>query len=183
MSAALALALLAFFPHLKPEQARTYATAFVTEGRRAGVDPLVAASRAWVESGFRERAYEPVDRNHGLMQVRRKIWEPKANILEGVRVLAYWKRWHAEGRCRQAPRHPYWLHYTWGYVVPPKRRTPRRWKMDRVRLLLKRHMSRRKPVATRGRVSTPRPLCCYIPRQNAGTGPLRGPRRRRCRDS
>ncbi len=142
MTPALGLALLLYFPHLHPAEAHLYAHLIVTESRAAGVDPLVTASRAWVESGYRWRVYEPRDKNHGLLQVRKRVFEPRANIREGVRVLAYWQRWHREGRCKLRPAHYSWAHYTWGYRVPLKHRTLDRREMVRVEGLLRRAIRR-----------------------------------------
>ena len=78
--------------------------------------------------------------NYGLMQTRQRIFDPVANIKIGVKALAYWKAWHRAGKCKQHPKHPYWLHYTWGFVIPRKRRLPRSWKMQRVYKLMREHI-------------------------------------------
>lgn len=153
MSTALALALMAFFPHLERAEARLYARTIVAESRAAGVDPLLTASRAWVESGFRREAVNKGG-NYGLMQTRQRIFDPVTNIKLGVKALAYWKNWHREGRCKQHPRHPFWLHYTWGFVIPKKRRLPRSWKMKRVHKLMREHIKRtRKRALARRKIA------------------------------
>jgi len=144
MTAALALALLLYFPHLKPPEARTYARIIVEESRAAGVDPLLTAARTWCESGFRVRAYRAG--TYGLMQTRLKTFNPRKNISEGVRVLALWQRWHKRGRCKQLPAHNPWAHYTWGVIVPLRHRTLKGRKMDRVMRLLKRACSKMEPT-------------------------------------
>ena len=158
LGALLGLAILAYFPHLKPAEARLYGRLIVQESRAAGVSPFDTAARIWVESGYRVRAVEPRAKNYGLAMIKRRDFDPRRNIRAGARALAYWQDWHRRGKCKQRPVHPYWLHYTWGYVVPPKRRTPRRWKMIRVKRLLKRKVDkcrnrRRRIPTTRSRLS------------------------------
>jgi hypothetical protein len=140
---ALALALLVFFPHIEKPRAEYYAAAIMEESYHAGVDPLLVASRAWVESGFSPAALHAG--TYGMMQTRRRLVTVREQVREGARALAYWRQWHARGKCLQNPPHPSWRHYTFGYIVPRWARVPVSWKMDRVYHLLEREIYRHGP--------------------------------------
>lgn len=136
MIAALALALLAYFPHLHPAEARHYSTAIMEESYQVGVDPLTVAARAWCESGFRPLTLHAG--TYGMMQTRRRLVTVREQVAEGARALGFWQEWHARGRCSQLPEHSSVAHYTWGWTVPLQHRHLTGRKMDRVYRLLER---------------------------------------------
>jgi len=137
---ALSLAITYYFPHLDRETGNLYSHLFIVESQKVGLDPLLAASRCWIESGFQVKAVEPKAGNYGLMQTKMKTFAPAKNIREGVRILTFWQARHRDGKCKQKPKHHWVLHYCWGFVVPRKRRISKGLKFDRVYKLLKGRM-------------------------------------------
>ena len=139
-------------PHLSPARRRLYARLMVAAARRHGIGVGWLAARAWVESGFR-----PVvsvrfrtgpghtwRQSWGIMQTEvhrhchpeyrgreRELLRPEVSFSVGAADLAYWWRWHEAGRCKCAG--PWWRHYKWGYVVPPRARPRGGWKMENFR--------------------------------------------------
>ena len=139
-------------PHLSPARRRLYARLMVAAARRHGIGVGWLAARAWVESGFR-----PVvsvrfrtgpghtwRQSWGIMQTEvhrhchpeyrgreRELLRPEVSFSVGAADLAYWWRWHEAGRCKCAG--PWWRHYKWGYVVPPRARPRKGWKMENFR--------------------------------------------------
>ena len=137
---ALSLAITYYFPHLGRKTGNLYAHLFIVESQKVGLDPLLAASRCWVESGFRVNAVEPKAGNYGLMMIKRRDFNPQRNIHRGVEILSFWQAWHRDGKCKQKPKHHWVLHYCWGFVVPRRRRITKGLKFDRVYKLLKDRM-------------------------------------------
>jgi len=138
MIAALAAAILAFFPHLHPAEARYYSAAIAEEAWHAGIDPVTLAARGWAESGYRPLTLHAG--TYGMLQTRKRMVTLRAQVAEGARALRYWQEW--EGRCKQEPAHQYFRHYTWGYRLPSWVKQETQWKMHRVEDLLQKRMEK-----------------------------------------
>jgi|2_EtaG_2_1085320.scaffolds.fasta_scaffold04213_4 hypothetical protein len=143
-------ALLIFFPHLDDITAKRYARSIYEESEVYNVKVSTIVARTYVESGFHNivskkfacrirtvnrKKVKYCRQSFGLMQPEitprtnpeyigkeHKFMIPEINFHIGTKTLAYWKRWHKYNRCKHKPKHPYWLHYKYGYVIPPKKR-------------------------------------------------------------
>lgn len=107
-------------------KARRYAQLLIRYGTRYDIDPFLIAALIDRESRWNSRAVS--GGNHGLMQLRvsktthakwlgseSKLFNPELNIKLGVKLLAYWKRYHWQHCVHKS--HYWWSHYQWGSVV------------------------------------------------------------------
>jgi hypothetical protein len=81
------------FGHGVPHAVRQWAFIIVPVAKRYGLDPMLVAAVITMESDGDPLAWNSGSDARGLMQVLHGPWDPRANIVEGVRMLS---SFHAE---------------------------------------------------------------------------------------
>lgn len=120
-------------------QAAQYAKPIQAAAIKYNFDPLLIAAVVHQESRFTRRCC--FRGSYGLMQVQLKprdcklseeravregLYSPKINIMRGVRLLSFWRRWWRKNGSRSfglrgyAAEHAYLLHYNQGFGKCPK---------------------------------------------------------------
>lgn len=124
-------AILWLAPQVGPVQAQVYGEAIHREAERWDIDPLLVVAVIHRESRWNPRARSKTH-DWGLLQIHvsrtthsgylarpERLFNPKLNIRLGIRLMAFWRDYHA-GRCRGD--HPWWAHYKYGRRIPRKRK-------------------------------------------------------------
>lgn len=128
MLAGVVAAIMVLAPAKVADAAVLYADSIMRQASDQNMDPLLVVSMIHVETGGRwENTLISKTHDYGLMQVHvsrttnatyvgreSELFDPDTNILVGIQLLTYWKRYHTK-KCKST--HRWWAHYKWGIDV------------------------------------------------------------------